>query len=45
MQPKIEAALTFVRQGGKEAVITALDAIEDAVRGCAGTRITAGELT
>jgi carbamate kinase len=45
MQPKIEAALAFVRQGGKEAVITALDAIEDAVRGCAGTRITAGELT
>jgi len=45
MQPKIEAALAFVRRGGKEAVITSLDAIEDAVRGCAGTRITAGEST
>jgi carbamate kinase len=45
MQPKIEAALAFVRRGGKEAVITSLDAIEDAVRGCAGTRITAGEPT
>jgi carbamate kinase len=45
MQPKIEAALAFVRQGGKEAVITSLDAIEDAVRGSAGTRITAGEFT
>ena len=42
---KIEAALAFVRRGGKEAVITSLDAIEDAVRGCAGTRITAGEPT
>jgi carbamate kinase len=45
MQPKIEAALAFVRQGGKEAVITSLDAIEDAVRGSAGTRITAAEFT
>ena len=40
MQPKIEAALQFVRQSGQDAVITSLDAIEDAVRGCAGTRIT-----
>jgi carbamate kinase len=41
MQPKIEAALAFVRQGGKEAVITSLDTIEDAVYGRAGTRIRA----
>ena len=39
MMPKIEAALAFVRRGGREAVITALDAIEDAVEGCAGTRL------
>jgi carbamate kinase len=42
MQPKIEAALAFVRRGGKEAVITSLDTIEEALRGLAGTRITAG---
>ena len=41
MQPKIEAALSFVRQGGREAVITSLDMIEDAVGGRAGTRVTA----
>jgi carbamate kinase len=40
MQPKIEAALAFVRHGGREALITSLDAIEDAVAGRAGTRIT-----
>ena len=42
MQPKIEAALQFVRQSGQDAVITSLDTLEDAVEGCAGTRITAG---
>ena len=42
MQPKIEAALNFVRQGGKEAVITSLDSIEDAVTGLAGTHIGGG---
>jgi len=42
MQPKVEAALQFVGQGGKEAVITSLDTIEKAVQGRAGTRITSG---
>ena len=41
MQPKIEAALAFVRQGGQEAIITHLDTIEDAVKGGAGTHIKA----
>ena len=39
LRPKIEAALAFVRRGGKEAVITSLDAIEAAVAGRAGTRL------
>ena len=39
MQPKIEAILDFVRRGGKEAAITSLDAIEEAVEGRAGTRV------
>jgi len=42
MQPKIEAALKFVRQSGRDAVITSLDTIEDAARGRAGTCITTG---
>lgn len=42
MQPKIEAALQFVGQGGKEAIVTSLDTIEAAVQGRAGTRITSG---
>jgi len=41
MQPKIEAALAFVRRGGQEAVITSLENIEAAVLGSAGTRIAA----
>jgi carbamate kinase len=42
MQPKIEAAVRFVDQGGQEALITSLDTIEEAIAGRAGTRITAG---
>jgi carbamate kinase len=42
MLPKIDAALAFVRKGGREAIITALDRIEAALQGSAGTRITAG---
>jgi carbamate kinase len=41
MGPKIEAALAFVRQGGKEAVITSLETIEEALEGRAGTRLSA----
>lgn len=40
MGPKIEAAVEFIRFGGKRAVIASLDRIEAAVLGSAGTRIT-----
>lgn len=38
MRPKVEAALTVARAGG-EAIITALDRVEDALAGRAGTRV------
>ncbi|GAA4726113.1 carbamate kinase [Pedococcus ginsenosidimutans] len=39
MGPKVEAALRFVRGGGRRSVITALDRIADAVAGEVGTII------
>ncbi len=39
MGPKIEACMKFIAQGGKRAVITSIDAIEQAVAGEAGTEI------
>ncbi len=39
MGPKVEAALQFLRGGGKRAVITSIEAICDSVEGTAGTRI------
>jgi carbamate kinase len=39
MQPKIEAAIGFLRSGGKRAVIASLEAIEEAVAGRAGTEL------
>jgi len=39
MGPKVEAAVRFVRGGGGRAVITSVDAIEDAVEGRAGTEV------
>lgn len=39
MRPKVEAAVQFVRNGGKRAVITSIEAIEAAVKGEAGTEI------
>ncbi|HVM10952.1 MAG TPA: carbamate kinase [Actinomycetota bacterium] len=39
MRPKLEAALGFVRDGGKLAVIASLDAAPEAIEGKAGTRI------
>ncbi|MGD8671114.1 MAG: carbamate kinase, partial [Desulfobacterales bacterium] len=33
MRPKVEAAVQFVREGGKRAVITSIEAIESAVKG------------
>lgn len=40
MGPKVEAALQFIREGGKRAVITSLEAICEAVAGTAGTEIS-----
>ena len=39
MRPKIEAALQFVRNTSKRAVITSIENIEGAVRGESGTEI------
>jgi carbamate kinase len=39
MGPKLEAAMRFLKQGGKRAVITGLDAITTGVKGSAGTQI------
>lgn len=39
MGPKLEAAMRFLKQGGKRAVITGLDAITTGVKGNAGTQI------
>ncbi len=39
MGPKIQAAIQFLRSGGKKAIITSLDCIESAIKGEAGTEI------
>ncbi|MCK4577897.1 MAG: carbamate kinase, partial [Candidatus Marinimicrobia bacterium] len=39
MGPKISAALTFIRQGGKKVVLTDIDSIDRALKGEAGTTI------
>jgi len=39
MQPKIHAAIDFIKARGSRAVITSIEAIEAAVRGSAGTEI------
>ncbi len=41
MGPKIEAAIRFLKSGGKEAIITSLDRLAEAVTGDAGTHIVA----
>jgi carbamate kinase len=41
MEPKVESAVKFVRDGGKKAVITSLHKVTKAVKGQAGTIITA----
>jgi carbamate kinase len=43
MGPKVEAAIQFVRSGGKRAIIARLDQGEEAVAGTAGTEISDGE--
>jgi carbamate kinase len=40
MGPKVEATLNFLEHGGKEAVITSLETLVEAVHGSAGTHIT-----
>jgi carbamate kinase len=42
MGPKVEAAVRFVESGGRRAVITSLEMIEEAVHGRAGTVIERG---
>ena len=42
MGPKVESVLRFLRQGGKEAVITSYEYLTRAVAGLAGTHILAG---
>lgn len=39
MGPKIEAAIDYLERGGKEVLITSIDAFGDALAGRAGTRI------
>ena len=39
MAPKVEAAIEFIRSGGKRAIITSIDEIVTAVRGKTGTEI------
>lgn len=39
MGPKIESVLRFLRQGGKEAIITSCENLCQAVEGCGGTHI------
>jgi carbamate kinase len=41
MGPKIEAAIEFVSQGGKECIITSTERVAQAVNGLAGTHIVA----
>ncbi len=41
MGPKIEAAVQFIKAGGKRAVITSIEAIEMALKGMAGTDVIA----
>lgn len=37
MGPKVEAAAQFIEKGGKRAIITSIETIEEAVQGKAGT--------
>jgi carbamate kinase len=42
MGPKIESALRFLKNGGREVIITSYEHLNDAVAGRAGTHITVG---
>ncbi len=39
MGPKVESAITFVTEGGRAAIVTCAERLQDAVEGTAGTRI------
>jgi carbamate kinase len=41
MAPKLEAAIQFLKSGGRRVVITSIAGIVDGVRGSAGTQIVA----
>ncbi|MDO9026409.1 MAG: carbamate kinase, partial [bacterium] len=41
MGPKVEAAIQFLEFGGKQVIITSLEKAAQALKGQAGTRITA----
>jgi len=43
MGPKVEAALRFLRDGGRQAIITSPERLEEAVAGRAGTRVVRGD--
>ncbi len=45
MEPKVLAAVKFIRSGGKTAIISSLDKAVPAIEGTAGTRVTAGQET
>ena len=40
MAPKIEAAVRFLKNGGRRVIITSLDCLAEALDGKAGTTIT-----
>lgn len=44
MEPKVLAAVRFVRSGGKMAIISSLDKAVPAIEGRAGTRVTGGRI-
>jgi carbamate kinase len=41
MGPKVESALEFLRHGGREAIVTSIDRLEQVLDPDAGTRISA----
>lgn len=41
MEPKVQAAINFIKGGGKRVIITSLERLQEAIRGEAGTIITA----
>ncbi len=44
MKPKVEAAIEFIKKGGKKAIITSLNDLVPAIQGTAGTHITAEKI-